>query len=790
MAAGEANERVFVELANQRGGFVMVAVSAEDPCRSRAAGISGRAGEARARGWRAGLLLAAAFLLASAAPARASTAAATFAALDAALHGGDGYKDYDNDQGTLAWGESYLMAAYAAEFRATGDPHWLDKLADHAWHVLQQRDDYRGVTEYDGSSGPCWRATKYSPAGQGYCWVVHSGMIAWPMVEFVVLVGEHPELADRVAFDGVSTLGQMADLFLAAVEETVAWHDPQWHLGPAPNQGFYAGDPNATFLPAVAGKALPLNQMDAMGRTLVQLWKATGEVDYLDKAVRLGNTLRAALELDGAGAWVWNYWGDAYSAPGEDVSHGAISVDFARRLHEVGLVFDEEDMRRFGRTFMEHVYVDEDTLADHVGGPEGGVDGGSFVGQLGRWVALSPWVPSLYAVVRNWYDAHYAAGVGAGAYLLGWALLAEYEPVRVSHTFYYVDWADQGAFQHATAPYANILMQPPVPPQRAMTRVTYRSSQPVVVEQWDGAAYHAVARWPATGGQWRSVWLAYDPRWWFPYSAKQVLYQFNPGTDIDVQWPEPAAPPVPSVPPEATVHVGEAWSTQLTAAGDPPFLWSLVSAPPGMTLDALGGELAWTASGPAPRTETVVATVANDWGAAELALTLHVAPADGDGDGVPWFDDCDDANPLAAHAAPETCNGLDDDCDGAVDEGCGAVVVRLLLDADCDGTPSRGDAPLPGVPVELHGATGLVGVTATDATGRAVFEGQVAGAWLFARVPHTWQLGPVPLAVSGSHDSFVFVDTTPPPSASAVFLYRDRAGTWLCPPLPTSPHGH
>ncbi|HLK88268.1 MAG TPA: CotH kinase family protein [Polyangia bacterium] len=45
--------------------------------------------------------------------------------------------------------------------------------------------------------------------------------------------------------------------------------------------------------------------------------------------------------------------------------------------------------------------------------------------------------------------------------------------------------------------------------------------------------------------------------------------------------------------------------------------------------------------------------------------------ADQDGDGVRWCDDCDDSNPAVHPGAAEICgNGIDDNCNGQIDEGC------------------------------------------------------------------------------------------------------------------------
>ena len=58
------------------------------------------------------------------------------------------------------------------------------------------------------------------------------------------------------------------------------------------------------------------------------------------------------------------------------------------------------------------------------------------------------------------------------------------------------------------------------------------------------------------------------------------------------------------------------------------------------------------------------------------------APVDGDGDGVPAEEDCDDSDPAVFPSAEEVCNGLDDNCDDAIDEG---VTSSFYTDADGDG---------------------------------------------------------------------------------------------------------
>ncbi|MEL6346837.1 MAG: putative metal-binding motif-containing protein [Myxococcota bacterium] len=68
--------------------------------------------------------------------------------------------------------------------------------------------------------------------------------------------------------------------------------------------------------------------------------------------------------------------------------------------------------------------------------------------------------------------------------------------------------------------------------------------------------------------------------------------------------------------------------------------------------------------------------------------------SDGDDDGATWVDgDCDDADPNVGPNIEEVCDGVDNDCDGVIDEFDASDAKEWYVDVDGDGVVGREPYP-------------------------------------------------------------------------------------------------
>lgn len=293
-----------------------------------------------------------------------------------------------NDQDArFTWWESYTQMGLINYFRASKNVAFLDELIRRIDLVIVARDDKRNY----GTKGPVWSSTRYT-AGVPYPTLVSTGMITRPMAEIASIIKADSALAAGAA-PGGRTYGQVADTYITAAAQAVAFHEKEWRSDLSPAR-YVALPETSGYLRDSQGRAmsdayaLPYNMEDSIGRTMMYLYQATGNTAYRDRATLLARNLSSAQYIADGGALVWKYWGWSEDPSVEDTSHAWISIDFMRMMYQSGLYFNEAKMTALLRTFHQNIAPSSSTVNN-------GIDGTSPISgeetEFGAmWAVLSP----------------------------------------------------------------------------------------------------------------------------------------------------------------------------------------------------------------------------------------------------------------------------------------------------------------------------------------------------------------------------------------------------------------
>lgn len=318
-----------------------------------------------------------------------------FERLDLALNNGQGYSNYFNENGSLAWGESYLLEAYLDMYTATDSIYYLEKFVSHANNVIANTDQARELKDYRGRSVIGWSATKYSANNMRVIYLVHTGMITYPLVKFAKIIKSDPYLYEQFE--------QVANTYLTTTKEALSVFDPDWNFDYNTDEGFYqinAIEITQSRMPLTnfQGVRWPVhfNQQLAAGRSLVILCQLEGNASFsCQQAKGLANHFKNRLIQQDNGSYIWHMWYgvglDLSTYLIEDISHGSISLDFAILAYRSGIVFEQEDIKRFIKTYQENVFNNEQVAANVDGSLTTiyGKSGELFKDSIGRWLELA-----------------------------------------------------------------------------------------------------------------------------------------------------------------------------------------------------------------------------------------------------------------------------------------------------------------------------------------------------------------------------------------------------------------
>jgi hypothetical protein len=255
------------------------------------------------------------------------------------------------------------------------------------WTLAPTRESIRSINErsqllrlYEKSwprSGASLKAFgPVTPPTGRMVFSVHTGMISMNLARFAEIVKKR----------NLKQYSEQAKTLAEAARRALAFHDSEWHEVDGRGYYYYTYGQPAAF----DGYPCPNNYTCAMGRAFIYLNRYDPKPEYHRRIEAIARGLKADMRIDDHGCCTWHYWPNVaidlkpvdvksvhcpqppILAGAEDISHGAIDVQFTCMACADGIVLDATDIDALARTLGERVLKRDGTLAFNVSGDRTG----------------------------------------------------------------------------------------------------------------------------------------------------------------------------------------------------------------------------------------------------------------------------------------------------------------------------------------------------------------------------------------------------------------------------------
>lgn len=346
-----------------------------------------------------------------------------------------GYSENAN-QLEFSWGVSAQMEALVVMYEKTKEKKYAETLIKCMGNVIDRRDDLRSnikglsrISDYRKVSGAAWSTNHYNiitDEGEPYSHLVHSANIVYPMAKFAAIVKLNKSTQRLISNPGGrygnQTYIQIAENILQKVKETLNYHKDQWYV--ESNDIGYYKERNSEKSPiAYPGVILPFNMQSAVGRVLIQMYRATSQASYLTQVYQIANFIKSNTSYDAnLQSNTWKYWKKT-DLP-EDVSHAGLTISFPYECYKYKIFYNKKsiysysDIQRYINTFTKDLVKSTLLMNGNVNDNTQYWDlkSNTKVGSLTydsyictRWLCLSEYDKGLYSLIveiqknKNYY---------------------------------------------------------------------------------------------------------------------------------------------------------------------------------------------------------------------------------------------------------------------------------------------------------------------------------------------------------------------------------------------------
>ena len=296
---------------------------------------------------------------------------------------------------------AHLISGHKYQIRFDDDTHYTIEDLTESGMIAESAELGEHITEIPGASfkvegtpkaGDNFTIETVEPKALQY--VVHDGMVLYPIAQFIEIIVNDKELQQR--------FGEKVESYIRLIKEVFIRKWERYWMELGNNAGAYRFTDSRT--QRAPGRLLPHNQYNALCRAYLVLQdrNVTDDPALREKARKMIRYFKRSLKPTG-NAWTWNYWDwgeDEHSGP-EDSSHASINVGTAIEAYHRGIEFDRQDMVRFACTLLDQMWngsMENLNVGDRVNTDQGNR---YFHGR--HWVELCEFDPKVWDVCLAWF---------------------------------------------------------------------------------------------------------------------------------------------------------------------------------------------------------------------------------------------------------------------------------------------------------------------------------------------------------------------------------------------------
>lgn len=252
----------------------------------------------------------------------------------------------NNLQGRFSWDDSYAMEGLVLNYLRSNDKRYLDTFIKISNRVLNAadinlgfKDKYRSNRVLNG-----WSTTRYTSDSDYHIFGVTDAMILYPIIKFYNIIHSKIDInqSDRKFFD---------DALVFAKKEFSEVQIKDWVE--YSNKGGYFQDPYYTSV----GILTPVNQYSRVGTYAIELYKATGDLLYIEYAKKIASFIKSNL-IYKEDYFYWNYIiNNGISNTPEDLGHSILVIQFMISCFQNNIVFNEVDIKQLINLFNKQISV-------------------------------------------------------------------------------------------------------------------------------------------------------------------------------------------------------------------------------------------------------------------------------------------------------------------------------------------------------------------------------------------------------------------------------------------------